>query len=580
MRLNSRSSPALSLRKFETYWDWQQLLIIGVIVALVSYLAIVPILFLTVGSFMTPSVAGEPGHFTLNNYIKAYTDPRTLSLFRTSVLYAAGSSLVAFTFGTILAWMTERTNTPMRSLFYALSIVPLIIPGILFTISWIFLLSPEIGIINTTAKAFLSLKESPLNIYSLGGMIWVEGLHISSMAFLLMVAAFRSMDPALEESAQMSGASMWQTAYHVTLKLSWPAILGVILITFVRAIESFEVPALLGLPVRIEVFTSRIFRALRQYPVDYGLAGAYSITLLLLTVGGIYLISRINAQQYRYSTITGKSFRPRTIDLGPYKYVTMGLAMIYFGIVIVLPFSILLWSSLQPFYSVPSLEALSRVTLENYTYIINYPTAVRSVWNSFLLSVGSATAIMFLTAVVAWMVVKTKAPGRMLLDNIATLPIIMPGIVLGVSVMFVYLFLPVPIYGTIWILLVAYITRYLPYGMRYNSAAIIQIHKELEESAQMSGASWWQTFVKVVLPLLKPGLLGGWIYIVVVSIRELSSSILLYSKGSEVISIVIWELWENGMYTPLSALGVMFIVGLVVLVLVAHQLGGKFGLKD
>jgi iron(III) transport system permease protein len=225
-------------------------------------------------------------------------------------------------------------------------------------------------------------------------------------------------------------------------------------------------------------------------------------------------------------------------------------------------------------------EALQRLTLEPYRTILGYPSLMRSVWNSLLLAVTTATLVMLVTAVICWIVVKTKLRGRWLLDNFASLPMVFPGIVLGLAIMILYLYLPVGVYGTIWIMLIAYVTRFMPYGLRYNTTSMLQIHKELEESAAMSGASWTTAFWRIILPLLKPGLVAGWIYIVIVSIRELSSSILLYSPGTEVLSILIWELWENGQYVELSALGVMFIIGLFFLVLVAQLIGKRFGIRE
>src|SRR3989442_3952211 len=226
------------------------------------------------------------------------------------------------------------------------------------------------------------------------------------------------------------------------------------------------------------------------------------------------------------------------------------------------------------------MEALSRLTLDPYRTIISYPNIVRSVWNSLLLAVASATIIMLVAFVICWIVVKTKLPGRWLLDNVASLPMVFPGLVLGLSIMIFYLNFDIGIYGTIWIMFIAYVTRFMPYGLRYNTTSMLQIHKELEESAAMSGASWGTTFRRVILPLLNPGLVAGWIYVMIVSIRELSSSILLYSPGTEVLSITIWELWENGQYVELSALGVLFILALFVLVMVAQWLGRKFGVKE
>jgi iron(III) transport system permease protein len=561
--------------RFDAKW-----IIIGLSVALVAWLALVPLVFLLWQSVMTPETAAKPAEFTLGNYVGAYTSGDTLHLLWTSVQFATGTALLALTVGTFFAWVNERTNTPFKALFFAISIVPLIIPGILFTVAWIMLASPKIGILNLVLQNWFGVSGPVFNVYSMPGMIWVDGLHYSPVAFLLVTAALRSMDPSLEESAVMSGASIFQIAYHITLKLAWPAVLAAFIILFVRAIESFEVPALLGLPVGIEVFTSSIYQAIHRYPSDVGLASAYAVTLLLLTSIGIYFQSRLSNQGSKFSTVTGKGFRPRVINLGRWRYLTGGIFILYGLLVIVLPFLVLVWSSLQKYYSVPTWAALSKVTLDAYRTVLDYPGFATSVWNSVVLSLGSATIIMLLTAVIGWIIVRTKIPGRWLLDNLASLPLVFPGIVLGLSIMICYLTLGIGIYGTVWIMLIAYITRFLPYGMRYNMTSMIQIHKELEESAAMSGASWSTTFRRILLPLLKPGMLAGWIYVVIVSIRELSSSILLYSPGNEVVSIMIWEFWQNGQYVELSAFGVMLIAFLFIFVMLAQLIGKRFGVKE
>ena len=558
-------------------WQW---IVIGVCVALTVYIAVVPLGFLLWQSFFTPQTATKAAVFTFGNYITAYTSSDTVRLFWTSMQFAVGTAAFAFFVGTSLAWMNERTNTPFKSLFFALSLIPLVIPGILFTVAWILLGSPKIGIVNLVLMSMFGLSEPVFNIYSMWGMIWVDGLHYSPVAFLLMTAAFRAMDPSLEESAMMSGANVFQVLWNITLKLTWPAIFATFLILFVRAIESFEVPALLGLPVGIQVFTSSIYQAVHRYPSQIGLASAYAITLLLITSVGIYFISKLSSSGSKYATMTGKGFRPRLIDLGPWRWVAAAVFMVYFALIVVLPFAVLLWSSFQKFYSVPSMAALKNLTLDPYRFVLSYPNLGRSVWNSLLLSFGSATLIMLITSVICWIVVKTKLPGRWLLDNLASLPMVFPGLVLGLALMIFYLNVDIGVYGTMWILFIAYVTRFMPYGLRFNTTSMLQIHKELEESAAMSGASWFTAFRRIVLPLLKPGMLAGWIYIMIVSIRELSSSILLYSPGTEVISIIIWELWENGQYVELSALGVLFILMLFVLVMISQAVGKKFGIKE
>ncbi|WP_454855591.1 ABC transporter permease [Rhizobium binxianense] len=567
--------PSLSTPRFDAKW-----IVIGVVVAAVAWLALVPLVFLIWQSFLTPGTAASPSVATLGNYIQAYTNPETFSLFVNSVVFASGTACLALVVGGFLAWLNERTNTPFKMLFYAAAIVPLVIPGILFTVAWIMLASPKIGIFNLLARNIFGIQEPVFNVYSMAGMIWVDGLHYSPIAFLLMSAAFRAMDPSLEESAMMSGASIRQIAMRITFKLAWPAVLGSFLILFVRSLESFEVPALLGLPVGIQVFTSSIYKAIHEYPSNVGLASAYAITLLAIASFGIYFQSRLVSRGSRYSTVTGKGFRPRPMDLGVWRIPAGFLLVVYVLFVVVLPFLVLLWSSLQKYYSVPSYAALKNISFAAYVKMINYPTVDRAVINSLILSLGSAAIVMLMTSVICWIVVRTKLPGRWLLDNLASLPMVFPGLVLGLSIMICYLYLDIGIYGTLWIMLIAYVTRFMPYGMRYNMTSMLQIHKELEESAAMSGAGWLTTFWRILLPLLKPGLLAGWIYVVVVSVRELSSSVLLYSSGSEVVSIVIWELWQNGQYVELSAFGVMLIAALFVIVIIAQLVGRRFGVSE
>ena len=572
-------TPPTRAAALRDWFSWKGV-IISLCVAFTIYIALIPLGFLFWQSFFTPQTATKAAQFTWGNYITAYTSSDTARLFWNSVRFAVGTASLAFFIGATLAWINERTNTPFKSLFFALSLIPLVIPGILFTVAWILLGSPKIGIINLVLISLFNLDGPVFNIYSMWGMIWVDGLHYSPAAFLLMTAAFRAMDPSLEESAMMSGANVFQVLWRITLKLVWPAIFATFLILFIKAIESFEVPALLGLPVGIHVFTSSIYQAVHRYPSQIGLASSYAVTLLVITTAGIYFISKLSNSGSKYATMTGKGFRPRQIDLGPWRWLAAAVFILYFSLIVLLPFAVLLWSSLQKFYSVPSMAALQNLTLDPYRFVLSYPNLGRAVWNSLLLSFGSATMIMLITSVICWIVVKTKMPGRWLLDNLASLPMVFPGLVLGLALMIFYLNVDVGVYGTIWILLIAYVTRFMPYGLRFNTTSMLQIHKELEESAAMSGASWFTTFRRIVLPLLKPGMLAGWIYIMIISIRELSSSILLYSPGTEVISIIIWELWENGQYVELSALGVMFIMMLFVLVMISQAVGKKFGIKE
>jgi iron(III) transport system permease protein len=543
------------------------------VVALIAYLALVPLGYLLWSTFF------DGGRPTLGNFTAAYGNEAfsLQSMIWNSLRFALGATSVSIVIGTLLAYVVVRTDVPFRGLIFGAALVPLIMPGVLNTIAWVFLASPRIGWINQILEPMLGPEF--FNIFSMSGMIFVEGMSQSSLVFLLMYTGFRSMDPSLEESALMGGARLSTVFRRITLPLAKPALYAAVLIMTVLALEAFETPTLLGLPSGIWVFTSRIYRVLSEFPVNYGEAGAYSISLLVLTTAGVLWVSRLNRKKSSFETVTGKGFRPRPMELGRWRWPVAAAVLSYIFVSVVLPITVLLYTSTQPYYSVPTRQSLSNMTWDNYRHTFNSSQALGSVGNSLLLAVGTATVIMFLTAIGAWLVVRTNVRGRWMVDNLAFLPLTVPGIVMGVALLTIYLRIPLEIYGTLWILFIAYCTRYMPYGMRYASAGIYQVSGELEESAQTSGAGWWQTFRRILLPLMLPGLLAGWIYIVMVSIRELSSSILLYSPGNEVLSIYIWELWENGQVTELSAAAVVLMSMLVVLVVAARKFGSRFGVQ-
>ena len=545
----------------------------GVTLLLLGYLVLSPLVYLVWRGLTT----GEG--FSLDNVSTAYSVHGTGEMLFNSFAFAFGSAAVSTISGTALAFFCVRTNAPLKPLLYAASLIPLIIPGILFTISWVFLLSKDIGLINTFLRG-VGLGVLQVDAFSLPGMILVDGMHQAPLVFLLMFAAFRATDPALEESSLMSGATVPQTIRRVTLPLVRPALFGAILISVVRGLESFETPAVLGIPSDTWVFTSRIFEALRTYPVRYDVASIYSITLLALTVCGLLFVQRLNRRGERYQTISGKGFRPRPMDLGAWRWPVSVLFAVYFLVVVILPLGMLIWMSVLPFYQSPSAGALGTTSLHNYARIFEMPGVSSSIQNSAILAVTSATAVMLFTSVVAWLSLKSKLPGRRFFDTLASVPLAIPGLVLGVALIFIYLRSPLPIYGTLFILFIAYVTRYMPYGIRYASSSLTQISTELEDSSRMSGAAWRDTFRRVIIPLMMPGIVAGWVYVVVVSIRELSSSILLYSHNTRVLSVSIWELWENGETGVLAALGVVMVVALMILVAIAYKVGARVGVRD
>lgn len=549
-------------------------------ILIIAYLALVPLMMLLYGSFRT-SAPGVPGTFTLGKFYQAYSNPAIYESAWTTLIFSLGVTAFACTLGTLLAWITERTNTPLRGLIYFLSVARIIVPGILTTISWIFLLSPKIGLVNIYFKQFLGLDDSLFDVYTLTGMIWVDGLDMTPLAFLLMVAGFRSMDPSLEDASATAGAGRIHTFFHITLPLVLPSFLATALICFVRGIEAFEVPALLGMPVDIMVFSTEVYRAVRVPPTDFGLAGSYAVFYLLVSVVGVYLYQRATAHAEKYAVVTGKAFKPVVIDLGRGKYLFSASIVFLLVIFYVFPLLVLLWASLIPFYNIPSTQMWNMVSLENYKYALwGYPAVARAFKNSFLLGVSSGTVVMLLTAVASWIVVKTQLPGRKILDGLTIIPIAVPGIVVGLALIWVYLTIPIGVYGTLWILLIAYCTKYLPYGMRICYSSMAQIHRELEEASEACGGSWGKTFLKVTLPLLTPGFISGWIWVMVHSFRELSTSLLLYSHNSEVVAVLIFSMWEHGEYPVLAALAIVLIATLGAIILIARWMRSRFGVQE
>jgi iron(III) transport system permease protein len=545
---------------------------------LLAYLTVIPLVMLVYGSVKSgpPGVAGA---LTFENYLKLFANWRLAPAMLNSLIFSTGTSLLAFAGGLYLAWMTERTNLPWRGAVYTCILVPMIVPGILTTVGWIILFGRRSGIINIIGMQYLGLSE-PIEINNMPGMIWVQGTDQIPLAFLLLAAALRSMDPSLEEAAMVAGSGIFHTTIRITLRVLLPGILAVWMISFVRAIENFEVPALIGMPAGILVFATEVYLATRTVPTDFGLASTFAVVYLAITTVGVLLYLKWTAASEQYATITGKGFRPSAFDLGRWRILFAAFNLLLCFILFILPVLVVVWSSFLPFYMAPSPTAFASLTLENYQNLWNLPLVHRAMWNSFVLGLGSSTLTMLLTAVIAWIVVRTKWRGKGALDFLAFSPIAMPGLVLGIAILWLYLVLPVPIYGTLWILLIAYVTKYLPYGMRACSSSMLQIKKELEEASETSGAAWSHTFKRVVLPLLAPGFVAGWIYVITHSFRELSTSIMLYRSGTEVISIVLFEMWDGGQYPALCALGIVMIVILVLISLIARAVGARYSIQQ
>jgi iron(III) transport system permease protein len=545
-------------------------LFVGVVIA---YLSLSPTLMLFYGSFRSKPL-GVPGDFSLVHYINAYTDTLTYQLLFNSFLFASGSALIATFLAATLAWISIRTNAPLRKLFELTAIVPNIFPPVMLAVSWTVLLSPRTGLINRGLMELVGLAEAPFNIYSIPGMIFVEALITAPLAFLLISAALYSMDPALEESARVAGSSNRQIAWRITFPIVRPAMLAAMMLNFVRAIESFDTPAIIALPARIEVFTTKIYReAIGAFPPNQNLAAAYAVSLLVITMVFVYIYRRLTVRSERYVTVTGRGYRPTIIDLGKWRYAASALAASILLLIVVLPFLVVIYVSFVTYVHVPGTKTWALLTLDNYRANLTDVRTFRAFKNSLFLGVGGATLCMLIAALTAWVTTKSKTAGRGVIEALTFIPWAFPGTALAIGLLWTYVYVPLPIYGTLWILLIGYITRFLPYGLRTMTSTIVQLHDDLQQASMVCGASFLATFRRILLPLLRPGFIAGWIILATIYLREFSMSVFLYSPGSEPLGPLLYHFYVDGNLGPMCSLALIVSVVCMVLIILARRIG-------
>ncbi len=547
--------------------------VVAVAGVVIAYLSLSPTLMLFYGSFLSKPL-GVPGNFTLSHYVRAYSDPLTYQLLLNSFVFAAGSSVLATILAGAVAWISVRTNAPFRKFFELTAIIPNIFPPVMLAVAWTVLLSPRTGLINRFLMDLLGLDNAPFNIYSMGGMVFVEALITTPLAFLILSASLYSMDPSLEESARVAGSSNLQIAWRITFPIVRPALLAAATLNFVRAIESFDTPAIIALPARIEVFTTKIYReAVGAFPPDQNMAAAYGVSLLAITMVFVYFYRRLTSRSERYVTVTGRGYRPAVIDLGRWRYFASAIAALILLLIVVLPFVVLLYVSFVTYLHVPGAKTWNLLTLEHYRSNLTDGRTYRALQNSIFLAVVGATLCMLLASVTAYVTTKTRAKGRGLIEALSFIPWAFPGTALAIGLLWTYVYIPLPIYGTIWILMIGYITRFLPYGLRAMSSTIVQIHDELEDASKACGAGFISTFRRVLLPLMRPGFIAGWIILATIYLREFSTSVFLYSPGSEPIGPLLYHFYVDGNYGPMCSLAIVVSLVSVVLIVAARRLG-------
>ena len=554
----------------------QETIITSLVALVIAVAVLLPLCTLVVNSFLVLDDLGFDTEWGLGNYPEMFQDRIIRQAFYNTLLISAGTTLFATALGVTLAWLNARTNCPWREQLEPFNLIPFFLSPYIGAIAWHNLAAPRVGMLNQWARSLLGIEGHLVNVDNIYGIIWVTGIFFAPLVYLFTVGSLRRMDPSLEDSARTTGASLLRTTLTITLPLVTPAILSGAIIVFVTTAGEFGVPFKLGAPYGWETFTTQIFTKAVGDDANHYLGAAMSMTLGAITALFIWLQRRVIAPR-EYTTVTGKGFRPNLIDLGAWKWAALGVNLAYIFVAVALPIFCLIAMSLHPVWQGQII--FSDLTFWNYKKVLFFwwpehiDAAVNGIGNSFILASVGATIAMALAIVVSYMIHRTKGVGAAALDFLCVVPIGFPGIVLAMGVLVTYI--KTPIYATLWILLLGYITRFFPYGQRNVSSIMLAISEDLDQSSRMAGATWMTTLRRITIPLLKPGIFAGWLLMFVIFLRELSISIILYTAGTETLSVGVYYLatFENDPLT--AALSMVQTAILLACVVLFRRLAGR-----
>ncbi len=535
------------------------------VAAVAAVLVLYPVFFL----FQAALDVGDPQvrpptAYGFDNFNGIFQYPQILL---NTLTVSVAATVMALVFGFVMAWILTRTNVPGRHLFEQLMAVPYYLTPLLGALAWSLLGSPESGFINQIWRA-LGGTGHLIDINTAYGIAWVMALFEGSVAFVMIAAVMKSMDPALEEASQIIGASRLRTMLRITLPLVIPGVFGAAIFVFAEMLGSFAAALVLGTPNRYYVITTAIYQLVQQYPPKIQVAAAMGVSLFAVMFFMLFLYRRI-VMAGSYVTITGKAFRPRVADVGPLRHLLLGVCVLYLLAAVGLPLVTLLYASLQKIaVAFPTAE---NWTLDNFRVAMTMNAVRSALTNSLLLGFGTATIGVVLMGLLAWLIYRSRLPGSGLIEYVVMFPQAVPRLVFAFGLMWAWVVFPIPIYGTLWLLLLAYLTVFLPLGVRTIAGVMLQIDKSLEECAQMCGAAWAFRVRTVTIPLLMPGLVAAWLLLFIASIRELGASILLMGPHSKVITPSIVESWfgTSSELTAALALIQTLVVAIAMIVLVA-----------
>ncbi|HXE88651.1 MAG TPA: iron ABC transporter permease [Hyphomicrobiaceae bacterium] len=549
-------------------WLWS-----GALFVVLAFLVAYPVAMLLLGALTnTNPVVDGFGIFnlSLDNFITVLGNPNVHLALANSLIACAGGTALAVVIGLTFSWVVVRTNTPGKRFIAAASMLPLFVPPLVAAVAWSILASPRTGLLNVFLGAMGI--EWRFNVYSMGGLICIFGIYYAPYVYMFTASALRNMDPALEEAAEVTGATTLRTLLTVTFPLIAPAIVSGMLLSFIVMLGIYGIPAVLGTPGDIPVLTTYIFKLTNWSPPLYSTAASVAIILMVVT-GVLVWLQQLAISRRSYTTVAGKSFRPALLNLGHWRYFTLGLAVVYLFVVVVLPTLALIVAAFRKFLFIRGLASLfdeKQYSLVHFERLFANPLALRSILNT--MEVGLITALLggVLAFAIGYTVNRTSLPGRRGIDVVSTLPVAIPGLVVGVAYLWAWIGLPGGLYGTIWILALAFIARFLPDTVKALSTSLLQIHRELEEAAWICGRGLIGTIRSIVLPLARPGVIAAMTLLFILAIRELGSSLFLYTSKTMVMAVLLLDYYEGGNVGITAAFSLVQTVLLGVLIGIAH----------
>lgn len=538
--------------------------LVPAVVLILAAAIVAPILFLLYGALTSVPIGRPFTGFTLANFIAVVSEPDYVRAFVNTLQIAVSSTLLAAVLGILLAWIVVRTDVPMASMLRVGIMVPFFLSPFIGALAWTLLLQRDVGPVNMLLEW---IGFGQIRPYSVAMIVYVMGIYYAPYMFIFISSALYSIDPSLEEAGHMSGLNRRQVMTRITLPLIAPAVLSGVLLTFVAAAGQFGVPALLGFQIRYYVLTTYMYQLLNQFPSKYNLAASLGFIMLAVACVGVWLQSRL-LRGRSYATLTGKGFRPRQIELRSARWIAFAAVVLFILLGAVLPLLMLAWVSLVPYYD--ATFSLSTLSLQNFQTLLSPGNvALRSLRNTLFLATSAAAIAIMLAVMLNWVILRSQTTYRKPLEYLLVIPAAIPHVVLGVGMLWTYIFVPLPIYGTIWILLIAYVTGFITQAVRNVGSNYVQIDKSLEEAATMVGATRLRTMWEVTLPLLKPGMVGAGMLLFIIFVRELSTSIFLYSPGNEVLSVLLFNLWTAGDWGGLSALAMLQVLMMALVLFLA-----------